>query len=117
MELPLFPWGGWTHYRICFTGKVFFLVFSLNFPFLISSCDLHRPLFVYVQVSMYLHMEKRSCTHQGLLMYIGFKRVKSAYTECLRENSIYSAPRECQDSEVFCFSGTGYNYCGVMQNF
>lgn len=44
-----------------------------------------------------------------------FKKLKSAYTEGLRQNNIYSSPRVCQDSGVSNFSGMGYNYCSVNQ--
>lgn len=43
-----------------------------------------------------------------------FLRVKSAYTEGLRQNSISSPPRVCQDNGVSNFSGMGQNYCNYL---
>lgn len=108
MELPLFPKGGWAHYRILFIGRIFFLVLSLSSPFLIASQDLPWP--PCMCQSPRFSTQGREARHIKDWYIKVFKRVKSAYTEGLGQNSIYSPPRECQDRGISTFSGMGYNF-------
>lgn len=98
-----------------FHWQDFFLVFSLSFPFLTASYNL--PWLSCMCQSPHFSTQDREAVHIKDWYINVFKRVKSAYTEGLRQNSIYSPPRECQDSEVSDFSGMAYNYCSVTQHF
>lgn len=92
-----------------FHWQNFFLVFSLSFPLLMATYD--------VPWSPCFSTQAREAVRIKDWYINVFKRLKGAYTEGLRQNSIYSPPRECQNSGVSDFSGMGCNYCSVIQHF
>lgn len=98
-----------------FHWQNFFLVFSLSFPLLMATYDV--PWSPCMCQSPCFSTQAREAVHIKDWYINVFKRLKGAYTEGLRQNSIYSPPRECQNSGVSDFSGMGCNYCSVIQHF